>query len=80
MKVNHVISAKYISHNISYVINWLPNDIRDKFLSHSFSGAALYTRKYSIQMYQRQCLTKNCFGCKINYILKNNHSRGSRVS
>ena len=51
MKVKHVISAKYISHNIPYVKNRLPNDIRDKFLSHSFSGAALYTRKYSIQMY-----------------------------
>ena len=45
-KVNHVFATKCISHNIPNVINRLPNEIRDKFLTHSFSGFVLYTRIY----------------------------------
>ena len=60
-KVNHVFATKCISHNIPNVINRLPNEIRDKFLTHSFSGFVLYTRIYFIKMYQPQCLIENCY-------------------
>ena len=62
-KVNHVFATKCISHNIPNVINRLPNEIRDKFLTHSFSGFVLYTRIYFIKMYQPQCLIENCYVC-----------------
>ena len=48
-KVNHVFPTKCISHNIPNVINRLPNEIRDKFLTHSFSGFVLYTRIYLLK-------------------------------
>ena len=54
MKVNHVFATKCISHNIPNLINRLPNEIRDKFHTHIFSGFVLYTRKYHINMYQPQ--------------------------
>ena len=63
MKVNHVFATKCISHNIPNLINRLPNEIRDKFLTHSFSGFVLYTRNYFIKMYQPQCLIENCYVC-----------------
>ena len=63
MKVNHVFATKCISHNIPNLINRLPNEIRDKFLTHSFSGFVLYTRNYFIEMYQPQCLIENCYVC-----------------
>ena len=56
MKVIHVFATKCISHNITNVINRLPNEIRDKFLTHNFLGFVLYTRKYCTEMYQSQCL------------------------
>ena len=49
IKVNHVFATKCISHNIPNLINQLPNEIRDRFHTHSFSGFVLYTRKYLIK-------------------------------
>ena len=63
IKVNHVFATKCISHNIPNLINQLPNEIRDKFHTHSFSGFVLYTRKYFIKMYQPQCFIENCYIC-----------------
>ena len=63
-KVNHVFATKCISHNIPNLINQLPNEIRDKFHTHSFSGFVLYTRKYFIKMYQPQCFIENCYVCR----------------
>ena len=63
IKVNHVFATKCISHNIPNLINQLPNEIRDKFHTHSFSGFVLYTRKYFIKMYQPQCSIENCYIC-----------------
>ena len=48
MKVNHVFATKCISHNISNLINLLPDETRDKFHTHSYSGVVLYTSKYLV--------------------------------
>ena len=66
-KVNHVFATRCISHNILNEINQLPNEIRDKFLTHTFSGFVLYTPIYFIKMYQPQCVIKNFYVCNRLY-------------
>ena len=53
----------FISHNIPNVIDWLLNEIREKFFTHSFLGFVLYTCIYFIIMYQKQSVIKNCYVC-----------------
>ena len=61
--VKHIFATKCILYSIPKCINSLPPLIKDKLLTHSYSGVILFTRNYFINCYQSQCFVSNCYVC-----------------
>ena len=59
--VKHIFATKCILYSIPKCNNSLPPLIKDKLLTHSYSGVIFYTRNYFINCYQSQCFVSNCY-------------------
>ena len=61
LTVKHDFATKCILYSIPKCIDSLPPLIKDKLLTHSYSGVIFYTRNYFINCYQSQCFVSNCY-------------------
>ena len=61
--IKHIFATKCILYSVPKCIISLPPLIKDKLLTHSYSGVIFYTRNYFINCYQSQCFVANCYVC-----------------
>ena len=63
LTVKHEFSTKCILYSIPKCINSLPLLIKDKLLTHSYSGVIIYTRNYFINCYESHWLVLIFYVC-----------------
>ena len=61
IKLNMIFAKRCLRHNLHFLLNNIPEIVKEKLISYSTQGFAKYVKLYFIHNYQVTCTKQNCY-------------------
>ena len=66
IRVKHEYARNCVSVSIPKTINSVPDNVKNKVITHSLQSYAVYAKKYLIDKYKMECDIAECYICNRN--------------
>ena len=63
VRTEKVLTERCVRHQLVKVINEIPDIVKSKVHTHSYSGFKTYIKHFFLQKYETECNIRNCYVC-----------------
>ena len=64
-RAKHEFAKNCLRHNLPFIVNNIPDIVKEKLITHSLNGFAKYVKQNLLQTYNDACTITNCYICNM---------------